>query len=316
MTNDLIETNKKNALSKDSISNSQGKLAPKESISSLFGVSKERYEHALKKGRTQKEILKKVNELFSDEEILNCYITSFSSTYSVPRKNWQTGETTYIRGLSIGLIKDLANLYEHLAYGVDYDFVGGSKVKVVTGCVDIYNNTSEARYFQTFLNERLHNLVMKKKSNASDEIYKFVYQEGVRRMRVCIEHILPLWMKEKALKYVLNKKLQYYKQEENRKKAFEEIFSGFQKINPSIKNLGDLSKFLKIEVTTEKLKEPDFFAKIEELYVGYRDEKPKEAFTEEPSDEKMSREDKDEEVFETWKEREKDRVKNLNKLRR
>ena len=174
------------------------------------------------------------------------------------------------------MIKDLANLYGHLCYGVDYILLEDRRVKVKAYCIDLANNVSEERLFTTYLTERIYTLLQQKKSNAYDEVYKFVYQEAIKRMRVCIEHILPLWVKEKALKLILNKKHNFYDVKQNREKSFSSIFEGFKKINPEIKTLKDLSKFIDLEVTEEKLKNPKFFTQVEELYIGYRDEKSKE----------------------------------------
>lgn len=232
-----------------------------------------RFEIASKVGRTNEQVIRRFKDTFENPDIVNNYIESLKSIYRLERKNWATGEIKVIKGLSIAVIKDIANIYSHLSYGVDYDLIGGNKVKAKAYCLDFYTNSSEERYFDTYLPKRICTLIFDGKQNAPDEVYKYVYQDGIRRMRVCIEHIVPFWLCDKAYKAISKSKSEFYALDKNTQAQFKKIFQEFQVINPKIKTLDDLSKFLGIQITFEKLKNPEFFQRIEELYIGYRDER-------------------------------------------
>ena len=227
---------------------------------------------AEKLGRDQQKFLKNYNEIFNNEEIVQFYIKSMKSTYKLPRTNWGTNKKMFIRGLTIQVIKDVANIYCHLNYGIDYEVSHYKKIKAKAYCFDLLNNVLQERFFEVYLPDYVLRFIKEKKQNAADEIYKCIYKDGIRRVRVCIEHVLPFWVTEKTYKIITEGKLKYYSNKENRVDQWNLIFEGFQKIDKTIKNLEDLSTFLGFEVNTDKLSDPNFFSKIEELYIGYRDE--------------------------------------------
>ena len=147
---------------------------------------------AQKLKRDNDTIIRAVKEFFSSPEIIQFYGSNQATVFSIPRKNNKTDKTVYITGLSINAVKDLATIYKHLDYGIKVlDYEGRHSAKALAYCYDLQNNISETREFTVIFPEYIKRL-----KSFSDESYKILYAEGSRRMRSCIERILPFWLKE------------------------------------------------------------------------------------------------------------------------
>ena len=168
---------------------------------------------AQKLKRNQSEMLEDLKTFFESEKIQNFYGSNQDIIYSIPRKG-KGGKVTYIEGLSINAIKDLASIYKHMDYGVKilhYD--GRDNATAIAWCYDLQTNISESREFKVVFPQRIKDL-----PNFSDESYKIVYMEGIKRMRSCIEHILPFWLKESFYEKILWLQKKRYNQKQVTKK--------------------------------------------------------------------------------------------------
>ena len=146
---------------------------------------------AQKIDRDQDKLIESLKKMFQNKVIADFYSHSDKVLYAVPRKG-KDGKITYIQGLGIHAIKDIASLYRHLDFGVEITkFNGKQSATGVAWCLDLKQNTCEKRQFMVYFPDRL-----KQVKSFSDEAYKIIYSEGVRRMRSCIERILPLWLTE------------------------------------------------------------------------------------------------------------------------
>ena len=155
-------------------------------------------------GRDQDEILHNFNRTFSGE-ILNEYVDS-ESLYKLERYDKRTKTKKAIRGLSLSVVKDLATLYKHIYFGIDVlEYRAKASAKVRVYCLDLFNNSSEERIFQIYFPDWVSN-----SRNWSDDSYKFLYAEASRRMRSCIERILPSWIMTKAYKIIFEAKKEAY----------------------------------------------------------------------------------------------------------
>ena len=140
--------------------------------------------------RNQDDLLQRLKEFFKNDLIRAFYESSDKVIYAVPRKGKKGIE--YISGLGVQAIKDIASMYKHMDFGVDVlSFNGKQSADCVAWALDLQQNICEKRQFRVFFPSRLRDV-----KNFSDEAYKIIYSEGARRMRSCIERLLPLWLTE------------------------------------------------------------------------------------------------------------------------
>ena len=140
--------------------------------------------------REQSKILESLKSMFQSPLTRQFYATSDKIFYVLPRK--MGGVSSTIEGLTVHAVKDLANLFGHLDYGVDVlKIYGKESADCVAWCLDLQQNICEKRQFKVYFPDRIKSV-----KSFSDESYKLIYAEGSRRMRSCIERILPLWLTE------------------------------------------------------------------------------------------------------------------------
>ena len=156
---------------------------------------------ANKLGRNLKALENNVYEVFGKKseitDFAKFYAQSEGSIYKIPRKN--KGVTTYITGLSINVVKDLAQIYSHLIYGIkNVKYKGIASASGEAYCLDLVNNTSHSREFFVSFPEKVRTA-----KNFNEESYKYLYQIGMKRVRTCIEKIIPYWMTEGVYKKIL-----------------------------------------------------------------------------------------------------------------
>lgn len=144
--------------------------------------------------RDIKKMKENILEMLEDEDVCK------AALYSLPRKN--KGKVFYIEGLSMKFIKELAREYKHLDFGFRVIEQGATYSKVMAYCYDLRNNTSHTKEWKI----QIPKYVTEKK-NASEEIYKYIYSEGAKRERSCIERIIPEFLQnfaKKAIKDEMN----------------------------------------------------------------------------------------------------------------
>lgn len=110
--------------------------------------------------------------------------TAEAAIYKLPRRS--KGKTFFITGLSISIVKEIAREYGHLHYGWKEIERGATYSKCIAYCYDLKTNTSNVKEWYLKIPEYILS-----KANASEEVYKFLYCEGAKRERSCIEKILP-----------------------------------------------------------------------------------------------------------------------------
>ena len=148
--------------------------------------------------RDTNQILHKLSDFFENASIKDFYAKNDGIIFLLPRKGM------VIEGLSIKAITDLASIYGHLDYGIKiikYNERIGAHAQA--WCYDLQNNTSETRGFYVEFTTKI-----RESKNFHEESYKFIYANGMRRMRSCIENILPFWLTESFFKKI--KKMQAY----------------------------------------------------------------------------------------------------------
>ena len=197
--------------------------------------------------RSQDKIIKQLREMFDNDLIRKFYSSSDKVIYSVPRKSGN--QTHYITGLTINAIKDLANIYSHLDYGVEVNRIVGRDYALCTAfCLDLQNNTCEKREFKVIFPDKIKGL-----KNFSDESYKIIYSEGTRRMRACIERILPVWLRETFMEKVVNLQNETFakKPKEALESALDDYLPMFKKYSNKITKK-DLQVLLKVGGVKDK----------------------------------------------------------------
>ena len=199
-------------------------------------------------GRNAAEIKKNLKEIISDRDVAE------SAIYSLPRYDKRAGKTSYIRGLSISFVKELAREYGHLDYGISVIEQGQTYAKVIAYCYDLKANISEKREWKVILPKRVAD-----SKNLSEEAYKFIYSEGAKRMRSCLERILPQNLQNFSTreieKSLMNKpeKTLPNGAEQNR---FEKALEKFKELDPRITEDSLLESVNKLG--PEELKEKDY----------------------------------------------------------
>ena len=199
--------------------------------------------------RNKKEILEELQFLFSEKETKFFYERKNNFIYCIERENRRTGRKTKIEGLSINGIKDLANIFKHLDYGIKVLNNPGNKTAIgLAWCYDLQNNVSENREFPivypTWLSQK----------NFSDDSYKFAYSEGIRRMRMCIEHILPSWITQWYMVKIKQVQIDYKKSlldiKDSKTNLFKEILERAKMLNKEITS-DDLVYSIGLDENTE-----------------------------------------------------------------
>ena len=205
-------------------------LATKSHSPSEINMVQARILVAQKLTRDKDKIIQSLKELFKDDLIRSFYESSDKVLFDLPRKH--KGGVTYITGITIHAVKDLAGIYGHLDYGVEIlKFYGKDKADCLAWCLDLQKNNCEKRQFTVHFPDRLKTV-----KSFSDESYKIIYSEGVRRMRSCIERILPTWLTETFKLKVQDLQNAYFKgkPEEQVKTAGKDWLKYFQEFCPEL----------------------------------------------------------------------------------
>ena len=234
----------------------------KQKISSDIELMKARIIVANKIPRSIKEVEKKFSDIFDNPSILKRYAKSSFSTWKLPIKG--AGD---VRGLTISTVTDLAGVYGHLMFGVRTAVTDDkNKVAVHAFCLDVSNNTSEDRVFTAELPDYVMNA-----KNFDESAYKYSYSLGMRRMRSCIEHTLPQWMKEEAMDKIVNAKRELYKDSDTRKDKARSLLKEFILIDAKYKDLKNFKDVIGRPLKKEDFENPEVISELEERLNGFKE---------------------------------------------
>lgn len=205
--------------------------------------------------RDLKQIKENLCEILEDKEVAK------NSFYVLPRRG------VHIEGLSISFIKELAREYGHLTFGVRVLEQGATYAKVYAYAIDLKTNTDESREWKVLLPKRVVNA-----KNSSEEIYKFIFAEGAKRMRSCIERVLPEHLKNFAKNKVKQALLSKEKNKTVMNKPLEDRFvdcvKAFQSLDSRITDPDVLELVRKARV--EDIEDEDF-VKAQGIYTSIKD---------------------------------------------
>lgn len=168
--------------------------------------------------------------------------------YSVPRKGGS------ITGPSIKLVKDIAGLYGHLAYGVRKISSDKKGVDGLAFCLDLQKNISEDKEFRVEYPSWVLNM-----KNPEEDKYKSYMSAGAKRERACIERIIPSFIMNKAIEIVEKKSREIASadlKDKDPKQLLNQILESFKKIDSRIEMVHLLKRIdinTEDEITAEKL---------------------------------------------------------------
>ena len=195
--------------------------------------------------RNKQELIEELKGLFENKETKHYYSTYTGLIYCIEKKNKRLGTTKKITGLTIEAVKDLANMYKHLDYGLKVINSPDKKTAIgLAWCYDLQNNVSENREFPITYPHWI-----KSSNNFSDDSYKFAYSEGIRRMRRCIEHILPKWLTD-TFEYRIGQLQLEKKKEVGEKTYIQTVLKRAKGLNEALTE-ADLLKSIGLEEGTE-----------------------------------------------------------------
>ena len=124
-----------------------------------------------------------------------------------------------------------------------------NRVEMKAFCLDMKTNSKEERTWITILPKRV--MKFRGEESFSEEVYKYVYSEGTKRMRACIERIIPQhiqnWLK-KEIGEASNKAVAM--NEFDPIKALNKSVEAFQGIDPRLDAI-NIQRFLKKQDPTE-----------------------------------------------------------------
>ena len=209
--------------------------------------------------RDMEQIRKNVSVLAKDKAVAS------KALYCLPRKN--KGKMTYIEGLSMSFIKELAREYGHFDYGFKEIGRGATHSRCFSYCYDLKSNGSETREWVV----KLPSYVLAAK-NQSEEVYKFIYSSGAKRERGCIERLLPESLQEFAIREIkasLETSVKKQMEAESPMKRFAKALTALREIDNRIEEFDVLDDVLK-KANVESIDEKDI-ATLQGVYNSLRD---------------------------------------------
>ena len=201
-------------------------------------------------GRGLPELRNRYNEVFGDKPensgLIKFYALHPGSVYKIERRN--KGEINYITGLSIQIVKDLAQIYGHLIYGIQsVSYKGNMSASAEAYCIDLVSNTSQSREFEVFFPKYVRD-----SKNYTEESYKYIYMVGMKRVRSCLEKIMPLWMTETAYNKIIQYKQNYFKSVGQKDELIKNIFKMAKSINSKVKKEDDIYPMIDYAMQPDK----------------------------------------------------------------